>query len=61
MIAMSSILGVLFGVLGVIISFQYDLPTSATIVIVGALTFALSFFLSPRNGFIRYPKKGSQS
>lgn len=61
MIAMSSALGVLFGILGVIISFQYDLPTSATIVIVGALTFALSFFLSPRNGFIHYSKKGPQS
>lgn len=59
MIIMSSILGILFGILGVILSFHYDLPTSATIVIVGALAFALSFFLSPRNGFLHYTKKGT--
>ncbi|MGX7030158.1 metal ABC transporter permease [Vagococcus zengguangii] len=49
----ASLLGVLMGVLGVFVSFNYDLPTSSTIVLVGAVFFIVSFIFSPKNNFIR--------
>lgn len=49
----ASILGILIGVLGVLISFNYNLPTSATIVLVGAAFFIVSFISSPKNGFFK--------
>lgn len=53
MIFLASFIGVIIGVSGTIISFKYNLPTSATIVLVGAVLFAISFVLSPKNGFIK--------
>lgn len=56
MIVTSSILGVVFGLLGVVVSFKYNLPTSATIVLIGAAFFIVSFIFSPKNGIIDYSK-----
>ncbi|WEV60602.1 metal ABC transporter permease [Streptococcaceae bacterium ESL0729] len=56
MILSSSLLGVLYGLVGVFISFHYNLPTSATIVLIGSLVFMISFVLSPKNNFINFTK-----
>lgn len=53
MILLASIIGIIIGITGTIISFAYNLPTSTTIVLVGASLFALSFILSPKNAFIK--------
>lgn len=53
MIVLASIYGALCGVIGVILSFEFNLPTSATIVLVGMTGFAISFILSPNNNFFR--------
>lgn len=53
MIIVASVYGAISGVVGVIISFQYNLPTSATIVLVGVTGFAISFILSPKNNFLK--------
>ncbi|MGX6962915.1 metal ABC transporter permease [Vagococcus xieshaowenii] len=53
----ASILGVLMGILGVLISFHYDFPTSSTIVLVGAFFFLVSFICSPKNNFIKRKEK----
>lgn len=52
MIVFASIIGASMGIVGTLISFQYNLPTSATIVLVGALVFTISFVFSPKNGLI---------
>lgn len=51
MIVFASLYGALSGVIGVWISFNFNLPTSATIVLVGVTGFAISFLLSPKNNF----------
>lgn len=56
MIILASSLGVVFGISGVLISFHEDLPTSATIVIVGAVVFCVTFVISPKNGFLKTRK-----
>ncbi|MNE90279.1 hypothetical protein D3C80_1877780 [compost metagenome] len=52
MIMLASAVGALSGIAGVIVSFRYNLPTSATIVLVGMALFAVSFILSPKNNFL---------
>jgi len=53
MIVLASIYGAVAGVLGVMISFRYNLPTSGTIVLVSVTGFAISFILSPKNNFFK--------
>lgn len=53
MIIFASVYGALSGVVGVILSFEFNLPTSATIVLVGVSGFAISFILSPKNNFFK--------
>ncbi|AOA03176.1 MULTISPECIES: metal ABC transporter permease [Carnobacterium] len=57
MMIMASALGTISGIIGVLISFSYDLPTSAAIVLVGASFFTISFILSPKNGFLKRRKE----
>lgn len=52
MIITASVIGAVVGVIGTILSFTYNLPTSATIVLVGATIFVISFMFSPKNNFI---------
>lgn len=51
MIILASVYGAACGVAGVLISFTYNLPTSATIVLVGVTGFGISFIISPKNNF----------
>lgn len=53
MIILASVYGAVSGVLGVIFSFKFNLPTSATIVLVGVTGFAISFIISPKNNFFK--------
>lgn len=53
MIVIASLIGVFIGVVGVILSFNLNLPTSATIVLVGTILFMITFFISPKNNFFR--------
>lgn len=53
MIGSASVIGAIIGIVGTYISFNYNLPTSATIVLVGATLFALAFLISPKNNFIK--------
>ncbi|AIQ47259.1 manganese ABC transporter substrate-binding protein [Paenibacillus sp. FSL R7-0273] len=53
MILLASSAGAVSGIAGVIISFRYNLPTSATIVLTGMALFVISFILSPKNNFLR--------
>ncbi|MDQ0193220.1 iron/zinc/copper transport system permease protein [Paenibacillus wynnii] len=53
MIFLASAVGALSGVVGVFASFSFNLPTSATIVLVGVSMFSISFILSPKNNFLR--------
>lgn len=56
MIVLSSSIGVFMGVVGTVISFRFNSPTSATIVLIGSFLFAVSFFISPKNNFIKRRK-----
>lgn len=56
MILLASSIGALVGVVGTIISFSNNLPTSATIVVVGTVVFTASFILSPKNNFFKKGK-----
>lgn len=53
MILLASCIGVIIGISGTLISFQYNLPTSATIVLVGSGLFSLSFIFSPKNNLLK--------
>jgi iron/zinc/copper transport system permease protein len=53
MILVASTIGAVSGIIGVILSFRFNLPTSATIVLVGVSLFAISFIISPKNNFLR--------
>ncbi|MEK3750976.1 metal ABC transporter permease [Paenibacillus sp. FSL E2-8871] len=53
MIVLASTIGAVSGIIGVIISFRFNLPTSASIVLVGVSLFAISFIISPKNNFLR--------
>ncbi|WP_420805817.1 iron chelate uptake ABC transporter family permease subunit [Paenibacillus wynnii] len=53
MIYLASAVGALSGIVGVFVSFRFNLPTSATIVLVGVSMFSISFILSPKNNFLR--------
>lgn len=53
MIVLASAYGALSGVIGVMVSFSYNLPTSGTIVLVGVTGFGISFIVSPKNNFLR--------
>jgi iron/zinc/copper transport system permease protein len=53
MIVLASAVGAVSGIVGVYLSFGFNLPTSATIVLVGVSLFAVSFILSPKNNFLR--------
>ena len=53
MIVVASVIGAIIGIVGTYISFNYNLPTSATIVLVGATLFVLAFLTSPKNNFIK--------
>ncbi|WP_031513005.1 metal ABC transporter permease [Desulfofalx alkaliphila] len=52
MIGLSSVFGVFSAVVGVYFSYLYDVSTGASIVLVASTLFALSFFLSPKQGYI---------
>lgn len=56
MIVLASTIGAICGVTGTLISFQYNLPTSATIVLVGAFVFVISFLFSPKNNLFKKGK-----
>ncbi|MNL37758.1 Manganese transport system membrane protein MntB [compost metagenome] len=53
MIVLASAVGAVSGIAGVFLSFSFNLPTSATIVLVGVSMFGISFILSPKNNFLR--------
>ncbi|MFS0728414.1 iron chelate uptake ABC transporter family permease subunit [Paenibacillus sp. 1P07SE] len=53
MIMLAAFYGALSGVTGVLVSFNYNLPTSATIVLVGVTGFGISFIISPKNNFFK--------
>ncbi|WP_405111247.1 metal ABC transporter permease [Paenibacillus sp. FSL K6-1217] len=53
MIVLASLAGAVSGIIGVYVSFRYNLPTSATIVLVGVTLFSISFIISPKNNFLR--------
>jgi len=52
MIAFSVLVGPLATVGGLIISYLYDWPSGATIVLLAAALFVIAFILSPRRGLI---------
>ncbi len=52
MLALSAAFGVISAVTGVYLSFIYDVATGASIVLVASFLFALSFFLSPKQGLL---------
>lgn len=53
MIILSSLIGVFSGVIGTYFSFNYNLATSATIVLVKTVIFTIAFITSPKNDFRR--------
>lgn len=53
MIILSMAIGVFSGIVGTFISFNFNLATSATIVLVKAFIFAIAFISSPKNNFRR--------
>lgn len=53
MIIFASLIGALSGIVGVFISFRFNFPTSATIVLVGTTVFGFSFICSPKNNFLK--------
>ncbi|TCT14933.1 iron/zinc/copper transport system permease protein [Natranaerovirga pectinivora] len=57
MLGLSVVIGVFSSVVGVYFSFIYDVATGASIVLVASLIFALSFFLSPKQGIIYHKIK----
>ena len=52
MLGLSAVFGVISAVTGVYLSFIYDVATGASIVLVASFLFALSFFLSPKQGIL---------
>lgn len=52
MLVLSVLFGIISVVTGVYLSFIYDVATGASIVLVASLLFALSFFLSPKQGVL---------
>ncbi|UNC93839.1 metal ABC transporter permease [Candidatus Contubernalis alkalaceticus] len=52
MLALSAVFGIVSAVTGVYLSFIFDVATGASIVMVASLLFALSFFLSPKQGLL---------
>lgn len=52
MIFVSAGLGVLSSVVGMAFSYTFNLPSGATIVLVSAAVFALTFLLAPRHGLL---------
>ncbi len=52
MLGLSAVFGVFSAVTGVYLSFIYDVATGASIVLVASFLFALSFFLSPKQGIL---------
>ena len=57
MMLFASFIGAVMGVIGTYISFSYNLPTSATIVLLGAFIFVIGFLSSPKNNFFRKENK----
>lgn len=58
MLILAALFGVCSSVLGVYLSYIYDVATGASIVVVASIFFFLCFFCSPRQGFwIRLSKK----
>ena len=52
MLVLAVIFGVFSSVTGVYFSYVYDVATGAAIVLVASFLFALSFFFSPKQGFL---------
>lgn len=52
MLVLAVIFGVFSSVTGVYFSYVYDVATGAVIVLVASILFALSFFFSPKQGFL---------
>ncbi len=52
MLLLAAVLGAFSAVTGVFLSYVYDVATGASIVLVASSLFVLSFFLSPRQGFL---------
>ena len=53
MMVIASVIGATMGIMGTYISFTYNLPTSATIVLLGTFFFIIAFLTSPKNNFFR--------
>jgi manganese/iron transport system permease protein len=52
MMAISSAIGVVSGVTGLLISYHYDIAAGGTIVLVATAIFGLAWLLAPRHGFV---------
>lgn len=52
MLVLAVIFGVFSSVTGVYFSYVYDVATGAAIVLIASVLFALSFFFSPKQGFL---------
>lgn len=52
MLVLSAVIGVFSSVTGVYFSYIYDVATGAAIVLVASTVFALSFFFSPKQGYL---------
>lgn len=57
MMVLASLIGATMGIIGTYISFTHNLPTSATIVLLGTLFFIIAFLTSPKNNFFRKETK----
>lgn len=52
MIVMSSIIGAFSAVIGLFLSFSYNLPSGVVIVLVITAIFVVTFFLAPKTGLL---------
>ncbi len=52
MMAVSASIGALSGVLGIYISFYWDISSGAAIVLVATLSFFIVFLLAPQKGIV---------
>lgn len=57
MMLLAAIIGILIGIIGTLVSFRYNLPTSATIVLAGSVAFLFSFLFAPKNHLLTKGRK----
>jgi len=53
MIVLAALIGVISGIVGIFISFTFDISSGSSIVIVAACIFTLAFLFAPQKGVIR--------